>query len=134
MEFGDFGDVFDNNPTKVEGKGMLKQELWDKSTSKMTTQSGKWYVDAIVLPIIAVIALGALSLSILTFVDQKQTNSVDSFSQISGTAKTAQGGTGWTSYTEGQLLIGNSDGSLDKNNITVGPNLLVNNGTELDYL
>jgi hypothetical protein len=48
----------------------------------------------------------------------------------SGTAVTvAQGGTGQTSYTDGQLLIGNSTGNtLTKATLTAGTNVTITNG------
>lgn len=51
------------------------------------------------------------------------------FTDISGTATVAQGGTGQTSYTNGQLLIGNTaTGGLTKATITAGANVTVTNG------
>lgn len=47
----------------------------------------------------------------------------------SGTAlPTANGGTGQTTYTDGQLLIGNTAGSLTKATITAGSGITVTNG------
>lgn len=51
------------------------------------------------------------------------------FTDISGTATVAQGGTGQTTYTDGQLLIGDSStNGLDKATITAGSNITVTNG------
>lgn len=51
------------------------------------------------------------------------------FSQVTGTVPVAQGGTGQTTYTDGQLLIGNTaTGGLSKNTITAGSNVTVTNG------
>lgn len=48
---------------------------------------------------------------------------------LSGTLVVANGGTGQTSYTDGQLLIGNSSGNgLTKATITAGANVTVTNG------
>jgi len=47
----------------------------------------------------------------------------------SGTAlPSANGGTGQTSYTDGQLLIGNSSGGLSKNLLTAGSGVSITNG------
>lgn len=47
-----------------------------------------------------------------------------------GTLPTAAGGTGHTSYTDGQLLIGkSSDGSLDKATLTAGTGISITNGS-----
>lgn len=51
------------------------------------------------------------------------------FADITGTATVAQGGTGQTTYTDGQLLIGNSSGNtLSKATLTAGTNITVTNG------
>lgn len=47
----------------------------------------------------------------------------------SGTVAVADGGTGQTSYTDGQLLIGNSTGNtLTKATLTAGSNITITNG------
>lgn len=40
----------------------------------------------------------------------------------------AYGGTGYTGYTDGQLLIGKTDGSLAKTTLTAGTNVSISNG------
>ena len=40
----------------------------------------------------------------------------------------ANGGTGQTTYTNGQLLIGNASGGLTKANLTAGSNITITNG------
>ena len=47
---------------------------------------------------------------------------------VSGTLPTANGGSGQSTYTDGQLLIGNTAGSLSKATITAGSNISVTNG------
>lgn len=48
---------------------------------------------------------------------------------VAGTLATANGGTGQTSYTNGQLLIGNTGtGSLSKSTLTAGSNVTITNG------
>jgi hypothetical protein len=48
---------------------------------------------------------------------------------VTGTLPVANGGTGQTSYTNGQLLIGNSTGNtLAKANLTAGSNISITNG------
>jgi hypothetical protein len=50
-------------------------------------------------------------------------------SQItSGVVGVGVGGTGQTTYSQGQLLIGNSSGSLTKNVLTPGPGVSITNG------
>jgi hypothetical protein len=47
---------------------------------------------------------------------------------VTGTVAVANGGTGQTSYTNGQLLIGNASGSLTKAVLTEGSNITITNG------
>lgn len=48
---------------------------------------------------------------------------------LAGTLATTNGGTGQTSYTDGQLLIGNSTGNtLSKATLTAGSNITITNG------
>ena len=50
-------------------------------------------------------------------------------SSITGTLAVGDGGTGQTSYTNGQLLIGNTTGNtLDKATLTAGSNVTITNG------
>lgn len=49
---------------------------------------------------------------------------------VAGTLPTAAGGTGHTSYTNGQILIGkSSDGTLDKATLTAGTGISITNGS-----
>lgn len=51
------------------------------------------------------------------------------FSSLAGTVTVAAGGTGQTSFTDGQLLIGNTSGNtLTKATLTAGSNISVTNG------
>jgi hypothetical protein len=47
---------------------------------------------------------------------------------LSTTLITSKGGTGQTTYTQGQVLIGNSSGTLTKNTITAGSGISITNG------
>lgn len=48
---------------------------------------------------------------------------------VSGTLPVSNGGTGQSSYTDGQILIGNSTGNtLDKNTLTAGSGISITNG------
>lgn len=49
-------------------------------------------------------------------------------SKITGTLSVANGGTGQTTYSNGQLLIGNSSNSLTKATITAGTGISITNG------
>jgi len=55
---------------------------------------------------------------------------VDLATQVTGTLPVANGGTGQTSYTDGQLLIGNSTGNtLAKSTLTAGSGITITNGS-----
>ena len=47
---------------------------------------------------------------------------------VSGTVAVANGGTGQTTYTNGQLLIGNASGGLTKATLTAGTGVTITNG------
>ena len=55
-------------------------------------------------------------------------NTTGSAGSLSTTLSVATGGTGQTSYEEGQLLIGNTAGSLTKKVLTQGSNVSITNG------
>lgn len=56
-------------------------------------------------------------------------SNIDLASQVTGTLPKGNGGTGQTTYTDGQLLIGNSSGNtLTKATITAGSNVTITNG------
>ena len=56
--------------------------------------------------------------------------SVNLASEVTGTLPVANGGTGQTSYTNGQLLIGNTTGNtLTKATLTAGTGISITNGT-----
>jgi hypothetical protein len=55
--------------------------------------------------------------------------SLGSTNAVSGTLSVSNGGTGQTTYTDGQLLIGNSSGNtLTKATLTAGTNISITNG------
>lgn len=55
-------------------------------------------------------------------------NTTGTASNVTGTVAVANGGTGQTSYTDGQLLIGNSTGNtLTKATLTAGANIAITN-------
>jgi hypothetical protein len=57
-------------------------------------------------------------------------DSIDALFDAGPALKVAKGGTGQTSYTNGQLLIGNSTGNtLTKATLTAGTNVTITNGT-----
>lgn len=57
-------------------------------------------------------------------------NTTGTASNVTGTVAVANGGTGQTSYTDGQLLIGNSTGNtLTKATLTAGSGITITNGT-----
>ena len=56
-------------------------------------------------------------------------NTSGSAASLSSTLSVSSGGTGQTSYTDGQLLIGNSTGNtLSKTTLTAGSNIAITNG------
>lgn len=59
----------------------------------------------------------------------KGTNSIINVTQISGVLPVANGGTGLSSYTDGQLLIGTTAGSLAKSTLTAGSGVSIINGS-----
>jgi len=73
---------------------------------------------------------GAQTLTGKTMSGSSNTFSNIPFSALAGTVTVAAGGTGQTSYTDGQLLIGNSTGNtLTKATLTAGTNATVTNGS-----
>lgn len=57
------------------------------------------------------------------------TGNADTATSLSSTVSVASGGTGQTSYTDGQLLIGNTTGNtLDKATLTAGTGITITNG------
>ncbi|MFP4024094.1 MAG: beta strand repeat-containing protein [Thiohalospira sp.] len=66
----------------------------------------------------------------LTISDQEITaNNIDLTDDVSGTLPIANGGTGQNSYTDGELLIGNSaDNTLNKTTLTAGNGINITNG------
>jgi len=74
--------------------------------------------DSIVLSFFLILSLAvvtAVVLSIITFVDHKNGGTT-------GLIEPSQGGTGFKTYSKGELLIGNDSGSLTKNTLTAGDN------------
>jgi hypothetical protein len=56
--------------------------------------------------------------------------SIDLATKITGTLAVANGGAGQTTYTNGQLLIGNTTGNtLTKATLTAGSGITITNGT-----
>ena len=55
-------------------------------------------------------------------------NPVSLTTDVSGVLPVTNGGTGQTSYANGQLLIGKTDGTLAKANLTAGTNVTITNG------
>ena len=57
-------------------------------------------------------------------------NTTGTSSNVTGTVAVANGGTGQTSYTDGQLLIGNTTGNtLTKTTLTAGTGITITNGS-----
>lgn len=56
-------------------------------------------------------------------------NTTGTASNVTGVVATANGGTGQTTYSNGQLLIGNSSGGLTKATLTAGSNITITNSS-----
>ena len=63
-----------------------------------------------------------------TITNDQLAGSIDLTDKVTNTLPIANGGTGQTTYTDGQLLIGNSLGSLSKATLTPGDNITITNG------
>jgi hypothetical protein len=89
------------------------------STKKFLTQTGTGSVSA--APSWGTIASGD--------VPTLNQNTTGTASNVTGTVAVANGGTAQTTYTDGQLLIGNSSGNtLTKATLTAGSNVTITNG------
>ena len=132
------GDFSSNTATSVDGEVVLFSGTGGK-TGKRATGSGIAKLTSGVLgtatsgtdyqdPISTDSAVSNQFLTGFT-APNTFTRAQPSFSNISGTATVAQGGTGQTTYTDGQLLIGNSSGNtLSKATLTAGSNITITNG------
>lgn len=49
-------------------------------------------------------------------------------SDVTGTLAASNGGTGFSTYTDGQILIGNSSNTLSRSTLTAGSNISITNG------
>jgi hypothetical protein len=73
---------------------------------------------------------GALSIAVAADFPTLNQNTTGTAANVTGTVAVANGGTGQTSYTNGQLLIGNTTGNtLAKATLTAGTGISVTNGT-----
>jgi hypothetical protein len=72
---------------------------------------------------------GALSIAVAADFPTLNQNTTGTAANVTGTVAVANGGTGQTSYTNGQLLIGNTTGNtLAKTTLTAGTGISVTNG------
>jgi hypothetical protein len=104
---------------QIEKLYLIQNDLADTVTVKNTTGTGV-----------------AIPAGRKQFVFNNGTNVVEATSatvnlatDVTGTLPVTNGGTGQTSYTNGQLLIGNSSGGLSKATITAGSGISVTNGS-----
>ena len=105
--------------------GYLTSTDWttfnNKGSGSVTSVSGTGTVNGITLTG-TVTTSGSLTLG-------GTLSGVSLTSQVTGTLPVANGGTGQTSYTNGQLLIGNTTGNtLTKATLTAGTNVSITNG------
>jgi hypothetical protein len=99
---------------QIEKLYLIQNDLADAVTVKNTAGTGV-----------------AVSAGAKKFVFNDGTNVVDAINLagITGAVPVSQGGTGQTSYTDGQLLIGNSSGNtLSKATLTAGTGVSITNG------
>ena len=84
--------------------------------------------------VVSLLASNATSAPVLTFsagtTGFTPSTATSGVVTLAGTLNVANGGTGQTSYTDGQLLIGNSTGNtLTKATLTAGSNITITNGS-----
>lgn len=132
------GDLpFIINPTGYAGSGAVTQGFWRGSTIEVnkggTGQSSYAIGDLLYantttsLAKLANVATGNVLLAggVST---APLWGKVGLTTHVSGTLPVANGGTNQTSYTSGQLLIGNSSNTLTKATLTEGSNVTITNG------
>jgi len=97
--------------------------------------SGIEYLNSLTLGTALPVASGGTGAATLTGVlkgngtSAVTASNVDLTSEVTGTLPVADGGTGQTSYTDGQLLIGNTSGNtLTKATLTEGSGVTITNG------
>ena len=131
----EIGAVTSPTDTTADGGGIVLQGtlpkllLWSNSTDAWTSSehvdlaSGKSYqING--TPVLSASTLGSgVTSSSLTSVGTIATGVWNGT-----TIATGYGGTGQTTYTDGQLLIGKTDGTLAKTTITAGSGITVTNG------
>ena len=105
----------------TQGAGTITIDASGGGTGTVTSVSGTGTVNGISLTG-TVTTSGSLTLG-------GTLSGVDLTTQVTGTLPVASGGTGQTSYTNGQLLIGNTTGNtLAKATLTAGSGITITNG------
>ena len=109
------------NVSITNGAGAVTINATDQFVGTVTSVGGTGTVNGITLTG-TVTTSGSLTLG-------GTLSGVSLTSQVSGTLPVANGGTGQTSYTDGQLLIGNTTGNtLTKTTLTAGSGITITNG------
>ena len=63
-----------------------------------------------------------------TITNNQLAGSIDLTSKVTNTLPSSNGGTGHTTFSNGQLLIGNTSNGLSKATLTAGDNITITNG------
>ena len=79
---------------------------------------------------VTIASTGAMTIGASKVTNSMLAGSIDLATKVTGTLAVANGGTGQTTYTDGQLLIGNTTGNtLSKATLTAGTGITITNGS-----
>jgi len=79
---------------------------------------------------VTIASTGAMTIGASKVTNSMLAGSIDLATKVTGTLAVSNGGTGQTTYTDGQLLIGNTTGNtLSKATLTAGTGITITNGS-----
>jgi len=108
--------------TYSAGTGLNESPAYTFNIANTGVSSGS-YGSASSVPVLSVNAQGQITTAVSTSI------AIDASQVTSGALAVVNGGTGQTTYTDGQLLIGNSTGNtLAKSTLTQGSGITITNG------